>query len=89
MRAFDEDNKLVEGFETKEGESLDDFFNQCQKVFEKEEVARMEIFKQRFAEDTVRKDAQLQSAIEQKLEEIEKHTEKFQPKPFYRRNERY
>ena len=89
MRAYNENNDILFGLESKEGESLDDFFNQCQKVFEKEEVARMEIFKQRFAEDTVRKDAQLQSAIEQKLEEIEKHTEKFQPKPFYRRNERY
>jgi hypothetical protein len=71
MQAYDEYDNLVEKLESKEGETVESFFDKCASIFEKEEVARMQIFKRR-------------SAAEKKLEAIEK--EDRIDRPYYRKN---
>ena len=81
MQAYDHNDKLVDKLESKEGEEIESFFDKCASVFQKEEVARMEIFK--------RRDAQLVSKVEQLELELEAKDDKYQPKPYYREKERY
>ena len=45
--AYDRNDNLVAHIETKEGEELEPFFDRLKDLFQKEEVARMEIFKKR------------------------------------------
>ena len=47
MQAYDKDDNLVAHLQSKEGESIDSFFDKCAGVFKEEEVARMQIFKRK------------------------------------------
>ena len=76
MRAYNENNDLLFGLESKEGEKIESFFDKCATVFKDEEVARMEIFK--------RRDIKAQLELE-----LETKRERFQPKPYYRNKERF
>ena len=83
MHAYDKNDNLIYDLESKEGEKLESFFVDCASVFQKEEVSRMEIFK--------RRDAQvlLEDKVAQLEHELETKHERFQPKPYYRRKERF
>ena len=58
-QAFDYNDKMIADLRSKEGESIDAFYDRCKDTFIDEKTARMELFKTR-------------ETLEQKMQRLEK-----------------